>query len=106
VSTESKLAELVAQLDTANAEKAELTLRIKRGELIDVRRLESGIVTRAHAVRDLLMHGMPARVGATLATDHHTEPSLTIVTLTATMRRFLTAIAQRYRDDHPPKSRT
>src|SRR5262245_35538521 len=96
---EPTLAELQAQLEMMNAERTELTLRIRRKELIEVARLQSGIVARAHQVRDLLMI-THAREGATLAAHHRLEAGVTAATLTDMVRRVLTDIARAYRADH------
>jgi len=94
--SEPTLAELQAQLETVAAERAELQLRIKRRELVEVARLEPGIAALGHRVRDLLMFMMPARVGATLAADHRVEAALLSATLMAMMRRMLTDISKGY----------
>jgi len=91
------LAEVQAQLETVAAERAELLLRIKRREVVEVAKLESGIVERAHQVRDLLMVMMPARVAPMLAADHAVEAAHLSVALMATMRRLLTAVSMGYR---------
>jgi hypothetical protein len=86
-------AELQALLETASAEKAEMQLRIHRGELIEVAQLKRHVVERGHGTRDLLLYA-PARHGAALAAAHRLNPLTVLPVLSSTMRAALTAISR------------
>ena len=88
------LAQLRSQIETVAAEKAELLLRVRRREVVEVDKLRAGIVEVAHEVRDLLLIMMPARSAGILAAAHSLDAAAVLATLSATMRRLLTAISK------------
>jgi hypothetical protein len=79
------------------AARDELTLRIRRREVVEIERLKHGIIGLAHRVRDLLLMS-PHRQGATLATRHGLDAGPTVFALIAIMRAALTAIANEGRE--------
>jgi hypothetical protein len=89
----SEFAELQSALENVAAQRAEIMLKIKRREMVQVASLKRHVVERAHSTRDSLLYA-PVRHAAPLAAAHRLDAALVHVTLTATMRKTLTAISK------------
>lgn len=87
------LAELQAEIETVAAECAELQLRIRRRELVELDRLKPLIIDCAHITRNRLLTA-PVRQAATLAAARGLNPAVVLTVLTATMRTALTEISR------------
>ena len=90
----SEFSELQSALESAAADRAEMLLKIRRGELISVTALKPLVVARAIAVREMLLQHGPIRHAGRLAGAHDLDAALVHATLTATMRATLTSISR------------
>jgi hypothetical protein len=83
---------LQAEIENMHARDAELTLRIRKGEMVELESLRRVTVERAHRVRELLLTA-PHREAATLAARFSIEPALLHVALSDLVREFLREIS-------------
>jgi hypothetical protein len=89
----SEFAELQSVLENVAAQRAEIKLKIKRRQMVQVASLKRHVVELAHSTRDSLLYA-PARHAAPLAAAHRLDVALVFATLTATMRATLTSISR------------